>query len=176
MACSAVPMCGHTIPYAPRSSACLASHWLRSSPFGGMRTNGVTAGATEPALAICAGLRRYCRASWSAFGSQGLCSISNTTPSYGDVLKAMAVVRSALANEANAGLPLSQARITPLRRLAFDILTSPLGETALGENLIQPPVYAAGVLFKNLIAVCCRQMRCAINVPARVIEAMPRFG
>src|SRR6266700_6691131 len=90
-----------------------------------MRTNGVTVGATEPDLAIFSRLRRYCRASCSALGSQGLCSISNTTPSYGDVLKAMAVARSALANEAKAGLPLSQARITPLRRLALVILSPP---------------------------------------------------
>ena len=37
-----------------------------SPPFGGMRTIGVTAGATEPDLAICPRLSRYCRQSRKA--------------------------------------------------------------------------------------------------------------
>src|SRR4051812_6766750 len=87
----------------------------------------------------------------------------------------MAVVRSALANEANAGLPLSQARITPLRRLALAIPTTPSIQAALRQDLVQPSVYAAGVLFENLVALGCRQMRRAIDVSAGVIEAMPRL-
>ena len=63
------------------SSACLACHCAFSTPFTGMRTIGVTAGASEPAFTICARLSMYCRQSRSARPSHGLCSISNTTPS-----------------------------------------------------------------------------------------------
>src|SRR6266852_6342061 len=88
----------------------------------------------------------------------------------------MAVVRSALANEANAGLPLSQARITPLRRLALVISFLRSGQAALGQDLVQPPIDAAVVLLENLVALRCRQMRRAIDVAARVVEAMPGLG
>src|SRR5215468_6128761 len=87
----------------------------------------------------------------------------------------MAVVRSALANEAKAGLPLSQARITPLRRLAL-IAASPSAQPALGQHLVEPPVHAAGVLLEDLVALGRRQMRGAVDVTARVVEAMAGLG
>src|SRR6266567_3044654 len=88
----------------------------------------------------------------------------------------MAVVRSALANEAKAGLPLSQARITPLRRLALVIRLLRSGQAALGEDLVQPPIDPAGVLLENLVALCRRQVRRAVDIATRVVEAMPGFG
>src|SRR5580704_16932297 len=97
------------------SNACLASHWFFSPPFGGIRTIGVTPGASEPEVAICRRLSMYCRPSRSARGSQKLCSISNTTPSYFETLSANAASISAGENVVKAGSPASSARITPLR-------------------------------------------------------------
>src|SRR5436190_1342444 len=58
----------------------------------------------------------YCKLSRNPLMSQGLCSISNTIPSYLAVAIAMAVSASAWQNDVNACLPDSKARITPLRR------------------------------------------------------------
>ena len=55
-----------------------------------MRTIGVTAARPSRALAICARLSMYCRQSRSSRPSHGLCSISNTQPSYLEVLIAIA--------------------------------------------------------------------------------------
>jgi hypothetical protein len=82
-----------------------------------MRTMGVTAGASEPARAIWRRLSMYWRQSRKALASHGLCSISNTTPSYFEVPNASAVSMSAGENAANAGFPSSSARMTPLRRI-----------------------------------------------------------
>ncbi len=48
--------------------------------------------------------------------SYGLCSISNTTPSYGAPAMVSALLISPLANGTNAGLPDSSALIAPFRR------------------------------------------------------------
>src|SRR5947209_15564686 len=40
------------IPYTPMSSTCLAIHWFISPPLGGIRTIGVTFGASEPESTI----------------------------------------------------------------------------------------------------------------------------
>src|SRR6476659_3007391 len=98
------------------SSTCLAIHWLFSPPFGGILTNGVTAGAIEPELAIWRRFSMYCMQSRSALMSYGLCSISNTTPSYGAPEIVSALLISPLVNGTNAGLPDSSALIAPLRR------------------------------------------------------------
>src|SRR6185295_10912885 len=121
--------CGHTMPEAPRSSACLAWNCAFSAPFGGMRTIGVTAGATEPDFAIWPRLSMYCRLSRSARMSHGLCSISYTMPSYLAVAIAIAVSGSAWQNEVNEGLPDSRALITLLRRGSSTMLF-PLGAFA----------------------------------------------
>ena len=89
---------------------------MRSPPFGGIRTNGVTAGAILPDVAICRRLSMYCMQSRSALMSYGLCSISNTTPSNAAPPIVNALLISALVNGANAGLPDSRALITPFRR------------------------------------------------------------
>ena len=52
MASSGVLIIGKTIPYTPMSSTCFTIHWLSSRPFTGIRTNGVTRGATLPDSAI----------------------------------------------------------------------------------------------------------------------------
>src|SRR5580658_5300804 len=98
------------------SSPCLAIHWLCSPPFGGMRTIGVTAGAMDPDEAICLRFSMYCRQSRSALMSYGLCSISNTTPSYGAVLMVRALPTSPGEKVTNAGLPDASARMAPFRR------------------------------------------------------------
>src|SRR5258706_4717882 len=48
--------------------------------------------------------------------SSGLCSISNTTPSYGAAAIAWTLSRSALAKVTNAALPASSAAIARFRR------------------------------------------------------------
>src|ERR1700760_1034787 len=97
------------------SSACLACHCAISTPFTGMRTIGVT-GGTSPALAICARFSMYCRQSRSRPLSQGLCSISNTQPSYFDWLIPTAESVWAGAKQVSACWPASRARMTLLRR------------------------------------------------------------
>jgi hypothetical protein len=54
------------MPYTPESSTCLAIHWLRSPPFGGMRTSGVTAGASVSPCTSWRRLSMYWSASRSA--------------------------------------------------------------------------------------------------------------
>src|SRR5579883_1313951 len=98
------------------SSACLANHWLCSPPLGGMRTIGVTAGASEPPVTSCRRLSMYCMASRSWRGSQKLCSISKTTPSNFDWLSATAGSISAGEKHVKAVWPLSKALMTWLRR------------------------------------------------------------
>ena len=51
------------------SSTCLACHCAFSAPFGGIRTIGVTAGASEPDCAICRRLSMYCSESRNALMS-----------------------------------------------------------------------------------------------------------
>src|SRR5262245_52349744 len=99
-----------------------------------MRTMGVTGGATEADLAICPRLSMYCKLSRNALMSHGLCSISNTMPSYLAVAIAMAVSGSAWQNDVNAGLPDSRARITPLRRGMSAMQFPPLGQTIDGRG------------------------------------------
>jgi hypothetical protein len=94
----------------------LAIHWLFSPPFGGMRTKGVTAGAMLPDVAICRRFSMYCMQSLSALMSYGLCSISNTTPSYGADEMVSALLTSPGENGTKAGLPDSSALIAPFRR------------------------------------------------------------
>src|ERR1700704_6639203 len=106
------------------SSTCLAIHWLFSPPLGGMRTNGVTAGAMLPDPAICRRFSMYSMQSRSALMSYGLCSISNTTPSYGAPEMVSALLISPLVNGTNAGLPDSSALIAPLRRGMSGIVSS----------------------------------------------------
>src|ERR1041384_4465845 len=89
-----------------------------------MRTNGVTAGAIEPEVAICRRFSMYCRQSRSALMSYGLCSISNTTPSYGAPEMVSALLISPLVKGTNAGLPDSSALIAPLRRGMSGIVLS----------------------------------------------------
>src|SRR4029079_5470438 len=86
-----------------------------SAPLTGMRTIGVT-GGTSPALAICARLSMYCRQSRSRPESHGLCSISNTQPSYLDALRAVAESTWAGAKHVSACCPPSSALMTLFRR------------------------------------------------------------
>src|SRR5262249_24849490 len=86
-----------------------------STPLTGMRTSGVT-GGTSPALAICARLSMYCRQSRSRPESHGLCSISNTQPSYFDALIAIAESTWAGAKQVSACWPPSRARMMLLKR------------------------------------------------------------
>src|SRR6476469_3179723 len=110
------------------SSACLACHCAISTPLTGMRTIGVT-GGTRPALAIWARLSMYCKQSRSRPESQGLCSISNTQPSYFDALSAVAESTCAGAKQVSACWPASRARMTLLRRCRSAMLL-PLGYRA----------------------------------------------
>src|SRR3990172_13062067 len=77
---------------------------------------GVTAGARVPAFTICFRSSMYCRQSRSPRMSYGLCSISNTTPSYGAALMACAALISGTEKVTKAGLPCSRALIAPFRR------------------------------------------------------------
>src|SRR5580693_4586877 len=113
------------MPYTPWSKTCLATHWLPSPPLGGMRTNGVTAGANVPRCRICRRSSMYCRQSRKARMSYGRCSISNTTPSYDAAFIACATPISALQKLTKAGLPCSNAAITPLRRGVSAIIVPP---------------------------------------------------
>src|SRR5580704_1505676 len=106
------------------SSTCLAIHWLFSPPLGGMRTNGVTAGAMLPEFAIWRRFSMYCMQSRNALMSYGLCSISNTTPSYGALEMVSALLISPGEKGTNAGLPDSSALIAPLRRGMSAIVSS----------------------------------------------------
>src|SRR6185312_7173816 len=81
-----------------------------------MRTNGVTAGAMLPDVAICRRFSMYCMQSRSALMSYGLCSISTTTPSNAVVLMLTALPISGPVNGTKVGLPDSSALIAPLRR------------------------------------------------------------
>ena len=85
----------------------MACHCAISTPLTGMRTIGVT-GGTSPALAICARLSMYCRQSRSRPESHGLCSISNTQPSYFDALMAVAESTWAGAKQVSACCPAFQ--------------------------------------------------------------------
>src|SRR5688572_10087950 len=98
------------------SSTCFATHWFISPPLGGMRTIGATAGASVFDCTICRRSSMYCMQSRSTRTSNGLCSISNTTASYGAAAIACAAPISAGENVTNAGLPCSSARIAPFRR------------------------------------------------------------
>ena len=93
-----------------------------------MRTIGVT-GGTRPALAIWARLSMYCRQSRSRPESHGLCSISNTQPSYFDALNAIAESTCAGAKQVSACWPASSARMMLLRRGSSAMLF-PLGYRA----------------------------------------------
>src|ERR1051326_3926076 len=85
-------------------------------PLTGTRTIGVTLGTTDAALAIWARLSMYCRQSRNSRPSHGLCSISNTQPSYFEVASEIAVLSSAGAKHVSACCPASSARMTPLSR------------------------------------------------------------
>src|SRR3954447_25578286 len=110
------------------SSACLACHCAISTPLTGMRTSGLT-GGTRPALAICARLSIYCRQSRNRPLSHGLCSISNTQPSYFEALIAIAESTCAGAKQVSACWPASRARMMLLRRGSSAMLL-PLGYRA----------------------------------------------
>ena len=71
-----------------------------------MRTIGVTLGASEPPSTIWRRLSMYCIASLRARMSQGLCSISKTTPSYGEPLRAMPDSLSGVDEGGERGLAL----------------------------------------------------------------------
>src|SRR5262245_53614934 len=116
------------------SSACLACHCAISMPLTGMRTIGVT-GGTSPALAICARLSMYCRQSRSLPESHGLCSISNTQPSYLDALRAMAESTWAGAKHVSACCPPSSALITLFRRGGSGICPSLLDASGILDDL-----------------------------------------
>src|SRR5262245_56018813 len=116
------------MPKQPTSSACLACHCAISTPFTGMRTIGVT-GGTRPALAICARLSMYCRQSRRRPESHGLCSISNTQPSYFDALMPTAESTWAGAKQVSACWPASSARMT-LFRLGKSAIFGSLAGTA----------------------------------------------
>jgi len=73
------------------SSACLAIHWFISPPLAGMRTIGVTAGESDCRSNSWRRFSMYCRQSRSPRMSYGLCSASNTTPSYLAVASSMAL-------------------------------------------------------------------------------------
>ena len=89
-----------------------------------MRTNGVTAGAILPDVAIWRRLSMYCMQSRSALMSYGLCSISNTTPSYGALEMVSALLISPGENGTKVGLPDSSALIAPFRRGMSAIVSS----------------------------------------------------
>src|SRR3954452_20224601 len=106
-----------------------------------MRTSGVT-GGTRPALATWARLSMYCRQSRSRPLSQGLCSISNTQPSYFDWLIPMAESTWAGAKQVSACWPASRARMTLLRRGRSAIL---LPLAIGGAYGLRPPGLTPGI-------------------------------
>src|SRR5205085_12346903 len=91
----------------------LATHWFFSPPLGGMRTIGVTAGASVADDTICWRFSMYCRQSRRVLMSYPLCSISNTTPSYFSVATACALPVSPGWKHTNVLLPASSARLVP---------------------------------------------------------------
>src|SRR5579871_2026964 len=149
------------------SSACLACHCAISMPFTGTRTIGVTPGTTEAALAIWARLSMYCRQSRSSRPSHGLCSISNTQPSYFEVASAIAVLSSAGAKHVSACCPASSARMTPLSRglSAIRFLSFFLGLARVRQNLPQRRAEIDDVLLAARLA----------PIGAHVIAAHGRF-
>src|ERR1700721_1527051 len=124
---------------------------------------GVTPGATQPDIAICLRLRRYCRESCKVRTSQGLCSISNTSPSYGAVLNSIAVWRSACAKQPTAVLPASQARIMLFKRFFSDILSA-LGPVGLPrfQTAIEPRIDSPDIRFENLIPVRAAELQARV--------------
>src|SRR5882672_9411501 len=129
------------------SRTCLAIHWFISLPFGGMRTIGVTLGASEPDSAICFRLSMYWSASRRAGALIGACSDSNTTPSMFDPAIAIAVSTSTAAKPANAVLPCSSALMTPFSRGISAIVCSSVTSAA------QARVDAARVALEDLLLV-----------------------
>src|SRR5215469_8253162 len=75
---------------------------------------------------------------------QKLCSISNTTPSYFEVLMDSAELISAGENAVKVGFPCSSARITPFRRgrsaMLRCLLNADAPANAGGPTLDDPPV------------------------------------
>src|SRR5262245_49588137 len=104
------------MPKIPMSSTCLAIHWFISPPLGGMRTMGVTLGASVPPSRIWRRSSMYWRASRSAGTLMGACSISKAIPSRDEPASALAVSMSVEANPTKAVLPSARALMTPLRR------------------------------------------------------------
>src|SRR5262245_24200276 len=143
-----------------------------------MRTIGVTAGASEP---DCTSWRRFSM-NWSdsrsARASQGLCSISNTTPSYFETLMASAESTSAGAKAVKVACPCSSARMMPLRRGSslMDLLApfarSGRGLALLLEYCIEPTEHAARVALEDAGAVGVAQLE-LVDVALGIVEVMP---
>src|SRR5215467_2677527 len=131
------------IPNTPMSSTCLAIHWFISLPFGGMRTKGVTFGASVPPWTSWRRSSMYWSASRSTGGLIGACSISNATPSKVELASAVAVSMSGEAKPQKATFPCSRALMTPLRR---------------GNPVLQPAVDPARVALEDLVAVLRAQL------------------
>ncbi len=85
-------------------------------PLGGIRTKGATRGVSVPPSRICWRFSMYCKQSRSVRMSYGLCSISNTQPSYWLALMAMAFSMLAGVKGTNTGLPSASSLMTGLRR------------------------------------------------------------
>src|SRR5215813_3975331 len=131
------------------SSTCLAIHWFISPPFGGMRTIGVTFGASEPDSTIWRRSSMDCSASRSAGALIGACSISKAMPSRFEAAIALAVSLSTEAKPTKAVLPCSSARMTPFSRGV-----SAMALSYRGRNLVlQAAVDAARVALEDLLPV-----------------------
>src|SRR5215216_793533 len=165
-------MCGQITPYAPRSSTCLACHCAFSPPFGGMRAIGVTAGLSEPDCAISRRFSMYWRQSRKPLMSYGLCSISNTTPSYLALASALADSTSVGVNAVNACRPCSSARMMPLSRGRSAIV--PSGGFALFERGVQPAIDLKRIALEDFALVGSAQLD-LIDIALGVIVMTPRF-
>src|SRR5437773_6675956 len=142
------------MPNTPMSSTCLAIHWFISPPFGGMRTNGVTFGASVPPWTSWRRSSMYWSASRSTGGLIGACSISNATPSKGEPASAVAVSMSGEAKPQKATFPCSRALMTPLRRGISGMVVSPTVRLPRsGDLVLEPAVDPARVALEDLAPI-----------------------
>src|SRR5579884_1812833 len=167
------------MPYAPLSSTCLATQEFSSTPLTGMRTSGVTAGASVPLSTICRRLSMFWKQVRSPLISYGLCSISKTTPSKSDCDSAMALSTSPEVNVVNAGLPSSSALMTPFSR-GISICSllrwrySAVRLTARGRGKLRPAVDAARVALQNVVLLLGAEPQ-VFDERQRVVEEAARL-
>src|SRR5262245_65465843 len=107
-----------------------------------------------------------CKASRSAGGLMGACSISNAIPSSDELANAVAVSMSTGANATKAVLPCSSALMTPLRRGISGMVHS------LGNSSVQAAEDLVRVALEDLPPVLVTQGWNRIDVALRVVKVM----